>query len=71
MNTTPTTVAFDGECAFAVSLGKDGVEGSSSHALVEDGTTYYFKNGAARFLWRVLPGRRDKATASWAARAAS
>lgn len=66
MSTTESAVAFDGQCAFALSTGKVGVAGSTKHQLVDDGTTYYFKNGAARFLWRALPGRSDKAAAVWA-----
>jgi len=61
----PTQAEFDGECAFAVSTGKRDVEGSPKHHLVQDGKTYLFKNGAARFLWKVLPGRAEKAEAVW------
>lgn len=56
---------FDGQCAFALSTGKRGVDGSAKHQLTEDGKTYYFKNGAARFLWKVLPNRAGKAQAGW------
>jgi hypothetical protein len=59
------TPEFDGECAFAVSLGKRQVEGSPEQALVEGDKTYYFKNGAARFLWKLLPNRAPKADAAW------
>jgi hypothetical protein len=61
---------FDGECAFAVSLGKSDVAGSAKHQVVADGSTYYFKNPVARFLWRILPNRSQKAEGAWAARAA-
>ena len=58
--------AFDGQCAFAVSTGKLGVTGSSKHRVVEaDGRTYLFKNGAARLLWRALPGRASRADEVW------
>ena len=57
---------FDGQCAFAISTGKRGVAGSAKHQLADDGKTYYFKNGAARFLWKVLPGRAAKADTVWA-----
>ncbi len=57
---------FNGECAFAVSLGKLAVPGSSNHQLIEDGRIYYFKNPVARFLWRVLPNRAAKAEMTWA-----
>ncbi len=66
MTSTPDP-AFDGQCAFAVSVGKLGVEGSADHQLADGDTTYYFKNGVARFLWRVLPGREAKAAAAWQA----
>ncbi len=59
---------FDGQCAFAVSTGKLGVEGSPRHRLDEGGQTYLFKNGAARLLWRLLPGRPAKADEVWSAR---
>jgi hypothetical protein len=58
---------YDGECAFALSTGKRGVIGAKKHAILDDGATYYFKNGAARFLWKVLPNRAAKADAVWAA----
>ena len=61
-----TTPEFDGECAFAVSLGKRQVAGSPKQALVEGNKTYYFKNGVARFLWKLLPDRAPKAAAAWA-----
>lgn len=57
---------FNGECAFALSTGKRGVPGSSKYTIVEAGRTYQFKNGAARFLWKVLPNRSAKANAVWA-----
>ena len=57
---------FGGECSFAVSTGKRNVVGSSKHQIVDDGKTYYFKNAAARFLWKVLPNRAARAGAVWA-----
>jgi hypothetical protein len=56
---------YEGECAFAVSTGKRHVDGSPKHAIVDGDKTYYFKNGAARFLWKFLPGRAVKADATW------
>lgn len=58
---------FGGECAFAVSTGKRNVTGSAKHQVVDGRKTYLFKNGAARFLWNVLPNRAAKANAVWAA----
>ena len=57
---------FDGECAFALSTGKKGVAGRQDLTLEEDGRRYVFSNPVARFLWKVLPGRRAKAEATWA-----
>ena len=56
---------YDGQCAFAVSTGKLGVVASPNHTIETDGRTYAFKNGAARLLWRVLPGRAAKADQVW------
>jgi len=67
MNTDNPQPEYDGECAFAVSTGKRDVAGSASHSVVDGDRTYYFKNGVARFLWKVLPGRAAKADATWAA----
>lgn len=64
---TETSPDFDGQCAFAVSTGKLGVTGSAKHRLETDGQVFLFKNGAARFLWRVLPNRLEKANRVWAA----
>ena len=63
----PNKSEYDGHCAFAVSTGKLEVAGSPSHALESNGRTFVFKNGAARFLWRLLPDRSAKADQVWAA----
>jgi hypothetical protein len=68
MSSMDTTAEFDGQCAFAVSVGKTDVDGSPSHRLEDGDKIYYFKNGAARFLWKVLPDRSAKATEAWAGR---
>ncbi len=61
--------AFDGQCAFAVSLNKTDVTGSSKHAVVVDEQTFLFKNGVAKMLFKILPGRSEKAQANWQAMA--
>ncbi len=61
------TPEYGGNCAFALSTGKRDVAGSSQHAIADGTKTYYFKNGAAKFLWKVLPNRADKADAVWTA----
>ncbi|MDX1673273.1 MAG: hypothetical protein R3314_00620 [Longimicrobiales bacterium] len=67
METPPQSdPAFDGECAFALSTGKQGVAGRQDLAFEQDGRRYLFSNRVARFLWKVLPGRRAKAEATWA-----
>ncbi len=58
---------FDGQCAFAVSLGKKGVQGKPNHNVVRDGKKYLFSNPVAKLLWSLLPGRRAKAEANWSA----
>jgi hypothetical protein len=66
--TDSTAPEFNGECAFALSLGKSGVIGSPNHQLEENGHVYQFKNGVARFLFKTMPNRSEKAAAAWAAR---
>jgi hypothetical protein len=57
---------YNGDCAFALSTGKRDVAGSPKHKIDDGPKTYYFKNGAARFLWKVLPNRAPKADTTWA-----
>ena len=61
---------FDGACAFATSLGKD-APGSPRHSLVRDGKLYFTLNPVARLLFRLLPGRAEKAHAHWLSRVSS
>jgi hypothetical protein len=56
---------FDGQCAFALSTGKKGVHGKENCHLVQDGKKYLFSNPVAKFLWRILPGRKMKAESAW------
>ena len=66
MNTeTKQTAKYDGQCAFAVSLGKKDVAGSASQSLVQNGETYWFSNPVAKLIWRVFPGRKQKADSTW------
>ena len=69
MNTENNTndLAYDGHCAFAVSTGKTDVKGGSS-SLVIDGTTYAFSNPVAKFLFKLLPNRIEKADKAWSSR---
>lgn len=59
-----TKPMYDGQCAFAVSTGKTHVKGGK-HALVKDGKTYLFSNIVAKILFRLLPGRIEKADKIW------
>ena len=67
MNADSPTPEYGGECAFALSTGKHEVAGSSKHQIVDGSRTYYFSNGVARLLWKILPNRAVKADAAWAA----
>lgn len=53
--------AYNGKCAFAVSLGKSDVEGAEKHSLEKDGTVYLFSNPVAKLLFRILPNTQKKA----------
>lgn len=54
----PASAEFDGECAFAVSLGKRGVAGKEGCYAIRDGRRYVFSSAVARILWLLIPGRR-------------
>ena len=55
---------FEGNCAFAMSLGKD-VPGSPKHFVVRDGKMYLQSNPVAAMLFRLIPGRVGAATDNW------
>lgn len=61
------TPEFDGECAFAVSLGKNDPPQSGAHQADIDGKTYFFQNPVAKFLFKTM-GRANKAHENYAAR---
>lgn len=56
---------FQGQCAFAISTGKKGVEGKENHVLIQDGKKYLFSKPVAKFLCRILPDRKEKAESNW------
>ncbi|WP_335872562.1 hypothetical protein [Bacillus sp. 2205SS5-2] len=64
-NTKPE---YGGECALAVSLGKKDVHCDGKHFIVDNGKQYNFTNPVAKFLWKVLPGRKQKADSQWSSR---
>jgi YHS domain-containing protein len=57
-------IQFDGNCAFAVSTGKMEVKGTAYSSTL-DGKVYFFSNPIAKFLFRILPNRVEKANANW------
>ena len=57
---------YNGQCAFAVSLGKTEV-GSPKYWHVRDGKLYLCSNPVAKFLWKILPGRPQEADKRWSA----
>ena len=56
--------AYNGQCAFATSLGKEEV-GNPTKWQVSDGRLFLNSNAVAHLLWRVLPGRRESADRHW------
>lgn len=53
-------IEFNGNCAFAVSIGKTGVKGGRHTACI-NGKTYAFSNPA----FKILPNRLKKAEKVW------
>lgn len=68
MSPEQSDAEYNGECAFALSTGKSNVAGLAKHELVVGKKTYHFSNGIARFLFKVLPNRAQKADSTWAAK---
>lgn len=66
--TNEPAAEYGGQCAFAVSVGKKGVEGKPNHYVIRDGKKYVFSNPVAKLLWSILPGRKRKADTNWSAR---
>ncbi|PKV52794.1 hypothetical protein ATE84_4921 [Aquimarina sp. MAR_2010_214] len=58
------TVAYSGHCAFAVSTGKIDIKGGK-HSLTIEGKTYLFSNPIAKFLFKLIPNRIEKADINW------
>ncbi len=56
--------AYNGQCAFATSLGKEEV-GDPTKWQVSDGRLFLNSNAVAHLLWRLLPGRRASADRHW------
>ncbi len=66
MNTTNqnATTEYNGLCAFAVSTGKMDVEGEKYNLTINE-KTYRFSNPIAKFLFKILPNRVNKADTNW------
>lgn len=58
------SLEYNGHCAFAVSTGKLDVKGGNHQLTIED-KTYVFSNPVAKFLFKVLPNRIEKADKNW------
>ena len=58
------SVKYDGNCAFAVSTGKTDVKGGNSSLKIGE-DTYLFSNPVAKLLFKLLPGRIEKADENW------
>ncbi len=59
------TIEYNGHCAFAVSTGKIDVKTNTKYTLTKNGKHYAFSNSVAKFLFKVLPNRIEKANATW------
>lgn len=64
MDNQNNTVAYEEHCAFAVSTGKTDVKGGK-HSMTINGKTYLFSNPIAKFLFKLLPNRIEKADTNW------
>lgn len=68
--TDPTTpeIAFDGKCAFAVSVGAaaSAPDHKARWTVVRDGRTYGFLGPIPKFLFLALPGSIGRADRVWA-----
>lgn len=61
---TSKELAYDGQCAFAVSTGKTDVKGGK-HSMGIEGRAYLFSNPIAKLLFKILPNRLEKANENW------
>jgi hypothetical protein len=63
-NKNNLTPQYDGQCAFATSLGRD-AKGLDKHKLIQDSNLYLFSNPVAKLLWKIIPNRKKKADENW------
>jgi hypothetical protein len=58
---------FDGQCAFALSIGRTPPVTNKKHFLTVDGKTYTFLNRMAKFVFKLsLKKNIEKAEKNWA-----
>lgn len=65
MNIQNKELEYNGHCAFAVSTGKTDVTAHKKNILSKNGKNYAFSNGIAKFLFKILPNRIEKANSVW------
>ncbi|MFJ3956876.1 hypothetical protein [Arthrobacter sp. NPDC090010] len=60
-------LAFDGKCAFSLSLGGSSraPEGKPECALTRDGRTYIFAGAVPKALFQWIPGSAARARRNW------
>lgn len=64
---TPTPLAMDGKCAFAVSVGgaAKAPDANPKHTLTRNGTTYGFLGVVPKVLFQLIPGSAARADRLW------
>ncbi|WP_125568310.1 hypothetical protein [Nocardioides baekrokdamisoli] len=70
---TDQTMAFDGKCAFAVSVGgiRSAPDANPKYFVEKNGTTYGFLGAVPKTLFQIIPGSAARADAAWARAQAS
>lgn len=63
-NINVKNIAFEGQCAFALSLGKRDVKGGN-YLITKDGEQYSFSNPLAKLLFKIIPNSAEKAKLNW------
>ena len=65
---TGDTMAFDGKCAFAVSVGglSKAPAADPKYVVEQNGTTYGFLGIVPKTLFQIIPGSAARADAAWA-----
>lgn len=60
-------MAFDGKCAFAVSVGgaKSAPDASIKYTVTKNGKTYGFLGAVPKTLFQIIPGSAERADRAW------